>query len=218
MGAFVKQNYGSVGFGVSADEAVEDAYINACSVSLSNDTKGIFTKRRNEIHPWMPTPHMLHLSGIGCLVYENATIRETKSGNEVIVAAADNSMFYYLAELFGTTLSYTDVVCVLRNEIDTFFTNISKDFVPISAMPIIQVQTETDDFALEVVYKTSADMMIGCTDSVIGIKFLGEDVYYTCPIESSKQQIGALHRLLYRTGFVLSDDKLLELPEVELNI
>lgn len=213
MGAFVRQNYGSVGFGVSVDEAVEDAYINACSVSLSNDSKGIFIKRREEIHPWMPTPHMLHLSGIGCLVYENATIREVASGNEVIVAATNNSLFYYLAELFGTRLSYTDVVCVLRDEIDTFFTNISKDFVPIRSMPIIQVQSETDDFALDVIYRTSADITIGCTESVIGIKFLGEDVYYTCPIESTLQQVGALHRLLYRTGFVLTDEGLQELPE-----
>lgn len=213
MGAFVKQQYGSVGFGISAEEAVEDAYINACSTSLDNDTRGIFKSRRQEMHPWMPTPHMLHISGVGCLVYENAVIRETKSNNSLIVAATNNSIFYYLAELFGDRLSYTDIVCVLRNELDTFFTNISKDFITISSMPIIQVQAENDDFLLDVIYRTSKDVMIGCTDSMMGIKFLGEDVYYTCPIESPVQQIGALHRLFYRTGFALVGDELLELPD-----
>ncbi len=215
MGAFIRQKYNSIGFGVSVDEALEDAYINACSVSLSNDVNGLFTKRRKEIHPWMPTPHMLHLSGIGCLVYDSATIKEMNSGNEVIVAATNNSIFYYLAELFGNVLSYTDIICVLREELDIFFTNISTDFIPISAMPVIQVQSETDDFSLDVLYKTSLDFMIGCTESMIGVKYLGEDVYYTCPIESTLQQIGALHRLLYRTGFVYSNNELLELKEFE---
>lgn len=214
MGAFVRQRYNSIGFGISPEEALEDAYINACSANIASDTTGVFNRRRSEIHPWMPTKYMLHLSDIGCLVYENARIREVKSGKEVIMAATDNSMFYYLAELFENRLSYTDIVCVLREEIDTFFTNISKDFIPIKNMPIIQVQTENDEFALDVIYRTSLDFTIGCTEDMIGIKYVGEDVYYTCPIVSPKQQIGALHRLLYRTGFAFVDDVLLELPEV----
>lgn len=211
MATFIRQSYGSIGFGVSEEEALEDAYINACSVSLSNDLKEMFKKRRESINPWMPTSNMLHLSGIGCLVYSDNVIKEISSGNEIEIDETNNMIFYYLSMLFGDRLSYTDIICVLREEIDIFFTRIKSSFIPIRDMPMIQVTNETNDFYLDVMYRTSEDFIIGCTETMIGIKFLGEDAYYTCPINSISQQKGALYRLLYRTGYVLIGNRLLEI-------
>ena len=71
MASYVKQDKHSIGFGLTDNEASADVYVNSCMTSLSNDTKNLFTKRREDIRPWMPKSNMLHLSGIGCLLYDN---------------------------------------------------------------------------------------------------------------------------------------------------
>lgn len=211
MLAFMKMSYDSVGYGITESEAAEDAYINSCTRSLSNDTEMRFKDRRDELHPWMPLPNMLHISGVGCLVYENKQIRETASGNRVAVASTGGSIFRYLANLFGRKLSYTDIVCVLREEIDTFFLNISKEFIPIKDMQIISTQSESYNFAPKALYKTNSNFIIGCDVGYVGIRYQGESNYYVCSVTSQVEQINALYRLLYRTGSVLIGDRVVRL-------
>jgi len=205
MPNFIKQLGSSIGFGLTRVEAEEDAYINSCIISLSNDTEQIFKQRREQLKPWMPTPVMVHISGVGCLSYEDGIIAETNSGNRVVVASTGTSIFYYLSELFGKHLSYTDIVCVLREEFDTFFQNISEDFITIQNMDIIQCQQETISFVPTTMYNTSCGFVIGCSDNAIGIKFQGEDSYYISQVEDVNEQIFALHRLMYRTGTSLRE-------------
>lgn len=211
MPAFIKQTNTSIGFGVTREEAENDAYINACTVDLSNDKEKRFISRRTELHPWMPLSNMLHISGVGCLVYENRKIRETASGKTIVVAATGNAIFRYMSILFGERLSYTDIVCVLREEIDTFFANISNEFVPIGQMPIIQTQRESAGFIPNVLYKTNAGFVIGCVNNYVGIRHIGEDCFYVTEVNKSVEQLDAIYRLLYRTGKVLVDDEVREL-------
>lgn len=211
MPAFIKTTKTSVGFGISSDEANEDAYINACTISLANDVENKFRKRREELHPWMPLPNVLHISGIGCLVYENKKITETASGTTVIVASTGISVFQYLSILFERRLKYTDIVCTVRAEFDTFFTNISDEFMTIKDMPLIQTQRESADFEPRVLYGTDSGITIGCTDGYAGIKYSGEDCYYVCPINKVSDQMHAIHRLLYRTGSIIIGDRIEEL-------
>lgn len=211
MPVFIKQTASSVGFGITQAEATEDAYNNACMISLSNDSKNKFAERRKALHPWMPLPTMLHISGVGCLYYKDMKITETATNKSVIVAATGTSIFQYLSLLFTNRLTYTDIICVLREEIDTFFQNISEEFIPISSLPIIQTQKETADFIPEAVYSTSYNFVIGCASDKIGIKYSGEDCYYVIQVNSSSEQMDALYRLLYRTGYVLVEDKVIEL-------
>lgn len=206
MSMFVERRGASVGFGVSAEEAIRDTYINSCTQSLCNDVNNEFTARRKLLSPWMPSANMLHISGVGCLIYKDMMITEVASGNQVYVAATNNSIFYYLSVLFNTKLSYTDIVCVLREELDIFFQNISDSFVPIGDIPPIQVLKESQDFKPNVVYNTDSNFMIGCADGAIGIKHLGEDCFYVCRIKDKTEQLPALHYLLYRTGYVISAD------------
>lgn len=206
MPAFIKQTNSAIGFGLSKEEAENDAYINSCIIGLSNDKEQRFIKRREELHPWMPLPNVLHISGVGCLVYENRKIKETASGKTIVVAATGNAIFQYIALLFGRKLSYTDIVCVLREELDTFFLNISNEFVPIRDMPIIQTQRESADFIPTVLYRTNAGFIIGCVDNYIGIKYIGEDCFYVMSVSKVSEQVDALYRLLYRTGKILIDD------------
>lgn len=214
MPSYVKQSKHSIGFGLSNEEATADAYVNGCMTSLADDTKGIFIDRRESIRPWMPKSNMLHLSGIGCLLYDNMKITETNTGKQVLVAATGDSIFYYLSELFGNKLSYSDIVCVLREELDTFFMNISDEFVLIEDMPLIQVQQESINFRPTVLYTTKFNFSIGCSETMVGVKWHGEDCYYTAQIDNSTQQITALYRLLYRSGYTIVGDRLLELDEI----
>lgn len=211
MLAFMKMAYDSVGYGITEEEATEDAYINSCTRSLNNDVEMRFKNRREELHPWMPLPNMLHISSVGCLVYENKQILETASGNRLVVASTGGSIFRYLANLFGRRLTYTDIVCVLREEIDTFFLNISKEFTPIKDMQIISTQSESYNFSPRALYKTNSNFTIGCDVGYVGIRYQGETNYYVCGVESQAEQINALYRLLYRTGNVLIGDKVVRL-------
>lgn len=213
MPGYIKQSKHSIGFGLTQEEATIDAYVGSCIPTLLSDTDGRFTERRKELCPWMPTSSMLHISGVGCLVYDDGKITETRSGKQVIVAATGDSIFYYLSTLFGGRLSYTDIVCVLREEIDTFFQNISKDFVSIESMPIIQVQQESVNYKPTVIYTTSFNFVVGCSENIVGLKWHGEDSYYTCNVDNSTQQITTLYRLLYRSGYTIVEDELVELNE-----
>lgn len=211
MPVFIEQKQTAIGFGISRAEAKEDLYNNACMVTLANDTKGVFAKRREELHPWMPLPNMLHISGVGCLLYEDMKITETSTNKTIVVAATGASIFRYLSVLFEDKLSYTDIICVLREEIDTFFLNISEEFTPISSLQVIQVQKESDDFIPSAIYSTSYNFVIGCVEDAIGIKYSGEDCYYVAQVNKSSEQIDSLYRLLYRTGYILVNDKVVEL-------
>lgn len=213
MSNCIAQTKNSIGFGLSYEEATADAYVNSCMVSLQNDKDGIFTKRRKEISPWMPKANMLHLSGIGCLIYEEMKITETGTGKQVLVATTGDSIFFYLAELFGDKLSYSDIVCVIREEIDAFFTNISNEFILIEDMSLIQVQQESVNFKPDVLYTTEFNFAIGCSEDTIGLKWQGEDCYYTAHIDNTTQQITELYRLLYRSGYIVINGTLKELIE-----
>lgn len=214
MASYVKQDKHSIGFGLTDKEASADVYVNSCMTSLSNDTKNLFTKRREDIRPWMPKSNMLHLSGIGCLLYDNMKITETGTGKQVLVAATGDSIFYYLSELFGSKLSYSDIVCVLREEIDMFFRNISDEFVLIEEMPLIQVQQESVNFKPSVLYTTKFNFAIGCSEKEVGLRWHGEDCYYISQVDNSMQQITALYRLLYRSGYTIVNNELVELDEI----
>ena len=136
--------------------------------------------------------------------------RAMKLGRRQYQAALSKGEHPYLPVL-DDILSYTDIVCVLREEIDTFFTNISNEFVPIGQMPIIQTQRESAGFIPNVLYKTNAGFVIGCVNNYVGIRHIGEDCFYVTEVNKSVEQLDAIYRLLYRTGKVLVDDEVREL-------
>ena len=210
MPIHIKQLENSIGFGVTPEDAEVDAYINMCKVSLSNDFKSKYSKKREETHPWLPKPTMLHISGVGCLWYHDTKITETKSSKSLVVSHTGPSIFTYLSELFGSALSYTDIVCTYREEIDAFFMNISKDFIPVKNMPIVQILRESDSFIPEVVYSTRFGFSIGITDNEVGIRFLGEDCYYLIPVASTEFQMDAVYYLLSRAGYALQEGRLID--------
>lgn len=185
---------GAVGFGITEEEARRDLYINLCRNDLSNDVTGEFKARREQLMPWQPLPNMLHISGIGCLIYEDYELRNTKNNKRIIISQYDKSIYYYMTYLFEDELSYTDIAVVIRPELDSLFNYISKDFVLIRDMPDIRTLGEQNGFEPYIIYKFDNGVQIGVDNGCIGIRLEGDELYHAIEIED---RIGYVHLLVY---------------------
>lgn len=206
MRNFIEVSDGFVGFGATREEAIEDCYIAKCIASLSNDTEEKFTKRREELHPWLPMSNLLHISGVGCLMYKDYRIIETKSGRSVSLLRKDGSIFYYMSQLFQDSLSFTDIAVVLRPEIEQFFKNISEEFASIKEYPQIQLLNNDNGFKPIVIYNTSDGIIIGNAGSQIGIKFVGDSHYYVTDVDSNFVTMDMLSYVGLKLGVIFTEE------------
>lgn len=94
--------------------------------------------------PWSPVADMLHISYVGCLMYNKPMLTNTANGKSVLVNKYGKSMYYYIMKLYGSALSYEDIVVVLRKQLDSFFTGITKAIAPLSQYETIQLCTDEE--------------------------------------------------------------------------
>lgn len=203
------QNYittrdGCIGFGADRDSAERDLYYNLCKKDIGYDEIGEFQKRRKELHPWNPQKNMLHLTGVGCLVYEGYMLKETKSGREVEIAVCGPSIYYYLGYLLEDTLSYTDICIAAKREINILFKNMGRDFVMLEDMPDIKVLGESNGFVPKVEYKLSQGFVIGIADDFVGIRRDSEEMFHAVEITKYQPYINLLSYVGYRVGVVFT--------------
>lgn len=191
---------GQIGFGVTEEEAQNDWYINKCRENLEYDTKNEFKSKRALYKPWFPQKSMLHISTIGCLIYEKGKLWNTKDKSTVTIDATGYNIYYYLSRTFGNRLSYSDIFVVLQKEISKFFRSISLEFIPLIEYPIIKISARGAAFNPEVVYALNSGLFIGYGNQFIGLKFLGEEQYYLVELKDRKDMIGILSYLGYRLG------------------
>ena len=57
-----------VGFGLTQSDAMKDLQFN---LERSGKLSASRLERRKEIHAWLPKPHLLHVKGIGAMLYDN---------------------------------------------------------------------------------------------------------------------------------------------------
>lgn len=189
---------GQIGFGVTQEEAVSDWYINRCRDNLEYDTENKFKSKREIYKPWFPQSNMLHISTVGCLIYKEGKLWNTKSKQSIAVDTTGYNIYYYLYNIIGNNLSYSDIFVTLHKEISEFFKNISNEFVPLKQYPIIKISERGVNFNPEVIYSLNSEIFIGYDRHYIGLKFLGEDFYYIVELEDKKDTLGILCYLSYR--------------------
>ena len=207
MSHFVTRN-NMIGFGSTKEEAENDWYNNNCRQSLSNDVNGIFTNDRDKLSPWLPKDNMLHISTVGCLMYDknSNTITECVTNKSMQVISKGPTVFYYLAHLFGSKLSYTDITVVCREEIDQFFANISSEFTPIKDIPFIKPVNGDYAFDPDIVYSTDAGIVLGVSDSMIGIKDISEAEFFSVDIENGRYIVELFSYIGYYMDVIISND------------
>lgn len=193
---------GEIGFGFTSESAELDLKINQLRHDITKDSEGVYLKRRKELSPWMPTNNILHISGVGCLVYEGLTLTEVKSGRSVTISRKAGLIFYYLGKLFGNLLSYTDIMVVLRPELDRLFQNISTEFTKLENFPYVMLKNAFNGFKPNVTYTLDTGHVIGVDDDMVGIKVLGEDMYHVADIDDAPI-ITTLAYIGYKLGLII---------------
>ena len=206
MKVYVEIGNGQVGFGASKEEALQDLNINLCRESIENDTTGEFLERREELFAWLPKPYMLHINGMGCIAYSNGVLTNTKTGKSIKVDQFGNTIYYYIANIFGNEISYTDITVSLQKEFDTLFQAISPEFTRIRDMPYIRLSDEDNGFVPIVTYVTDNNVIIGVADKEIGMKLLGDEMYHTVELDSNNAYVPMLSYIGYKIGVVFSDE------------
>lgn len=194
---------GELGFGLTRELAERDLQLNKLRHDITLDTTGEFLKRREQLSPWLPKPNMLHMNEIGCLVYENGILYNTKTGIRLNVTRKGNAVFYYLAKLVGTDLSYTDIIVSARPELDRFFQNISPEFKPIEKAPYIMLKNKDNGFIPDVTYVMDSGYAIGIHGDIVGLKAVGDSMYYVTENEYDDPAIMILSYLGYRLDVVI---------------
>lgn len=204
MRNFIVTDAGFLGFGATKEEAQEDVYLNKCVADLRNDDKGLFKERRAQLKPWLPQSNMIHIAGVGCLVYEHGKITNTKTGKIVDVLQYRHSIYQYLINLVGERLSYTDIAIVIRPELDEFFKNISPNFVSIKDMPVIKLLGSINGFEPDVVYILDCDIVVGFTDTMVGIKVVGDELFHVAEIPDGLYMMPLLAYIGCRMGYIFN--------------
>ena len=197
---------GQVGFGNTKEEAEYDLYVNKCRQSLSNDKDKLFTKRREELKPWLPKENMLHITSVGCLVYDNGKLYNSKTGKSVVITQYDKAIYYYVACLLGDDLSYTDITVVLRPEIDKLFSTISDRFRLIKDMPTIKRMSGINGFEPNIVYTLNCGILVGITDDLVGAKVIGDEMFNVVEREGSLATIPLLSYVGYKIGYIFDEE------------
>lgn len=205
MKNFIEVSNGQVGFGVTREAAKRDLLINKCRQDINEDLTGEFRERRKELHPWLPKDNMLHINGLGCLVYNNYKLTNTKTGKTIPVTQAGKTIYYYMANMFRNELSYTDVTVVLRPELDKLFGNISNEFTLIKDMPYIKLSNRDNGFSPNVVYTTKDGVIIGVGDKEIGMKYIGDDMYHVVELDNNFVYIPILSYIGYKMNIIFTD-------------
>ncbi len=203
---------GQIGFGESVEEAQEDLYDNLCRVSLANDTMGKFKKRREELKPWFPVENMLCIRGVGCLQCEGDILYENKTGKAVYLNSDNNSVYYYLTKLFGSTLTYTDISIVLRPEIDKLFSIASNRMLKLSEQPCIHLN---DSFKPKTVYTFTNELQIGISKEIVGIRYKEGRPYYSLELNRDMNCFAALFCISRKMGLILTEEGLFYGKEIE---
>lgn len=198
-------NNGCPGFGISEEEAINDAYVNKCRCNLDMDIDSRFKLRKQELSAWCPTSDLLHISGVGCVQVVNGMLKDLRSGR-VIRLNPKGNIFYYCLHLFGRLLSYTDILCVLAKSLEDFIDKFSNDYVHVINLPVIQVVRVTEDFSPSVTYTLNNDYIIGTFRESLGIKMVDDEAYYVLHEVMNEEIRFMLPYLGYRVGCVIEED------------
>ena len=203
---FYVTNGDTIGFGETNELAEEDLYINACRKDIANDTKQVFVSRREELMPWRPKANMLHLNGCGCLVYENNRLTNTKTDKSITIRSSKDNIFYYIAELFGNSLSYEDIVIVLQKDFDDFFRAVIPGVRLIRDMPIIRVADSSLGFRPECTYTFGTGVIIGIASDMVGVKRMGDDMFYILDQSDYSSTITDCAYICYKLGVLFTKE------------
>lgn len=124
-----------VGLGLTQSEAME-------SMSFYVERSGKLTAarlaRKKEIHAWLPKPNLLHVKGIGAILYRGNTFLNLRTNREVTVSNKSMSHYLSLFNAFDGYISFEDFTITIADEVNEFLRNVLGVTVKLSEFPYIK--------------------------------------------------------------------------------
>lgn len=131
---------GVTGFGLTRSEANSDLEINLFKQGMCQMPVDAL-QQKQELQPWFPRAGMLHISRVGCIYTTGQNfLVETTTAGKVQLTESKYSMYLLLAQLFGGRVSYRHINVVLKEEINSFFKVLGRDYVMLEEFPQIVVE------------------------------------------------------------------------------
>lgn len=145
-----------VGFGLTQSDAMKDLQFN---LERSGKLSASRLERRKEIHAWLPKPNLLHVKGIGAILYDNNFFINLQTQRKVRARIKPLSHYLCLFSAFDGKLSYEDFTITISPEVNKFLGNISDKFLQLCDFPYIK---PVEDFKIKNYHRTVIPDMAVC--------------------------------------------------------
>lgn len=145
-----------VGFGLTQSDAMKDLQFN---IERSGKFSASRLKRREEIHAWLPKPNLIHVTGVGSILYDDNFFINLQTGRKVRARIKPLSHYLCLFSAFDGKLSYEDFTITISPEVNKFLGNISDKFLQLCDFPYIK---PVEEFKIKNYHKTIIPNMSIC--------------------------------------------------------
>ena len=123
------------GFGPTPEEALQ-------AMHFKLERRGRLTpereERRKELHAWLPRKNMLHIQGVGAVIYEDGWLYNLRTDKRKRMRNTPLSQYRYLYNILDGEISYEDFTLTIGPEVNQFVKNISETFLTLNDFPYIQ--------------------------------------------------------------------------------
>lgn len=165
-----------IGFGLNPKDQITDWNINKlCKLSVAElpmEYRLIYSRQS----PWMPYDNMLQITGIDCIQYKCPMLVSHKTRKRVVVNKFGRTIYLYLMDLLGDSVTYEQIRIVLHNVIETLFHNISTNFIKLDEYNSVFVCDK--DIFIDAECHEYEDYVIAIKDDLVGLLLNNKDAYY----------------------------------------
>lgn len=135
MNVIIDRETRIAGLGLTTEEAMESMRF---YVERSGKLSTVRLERRKEIHPWLPRPNLLHVKGVGAILYRGNSFVNLKTGTEVMVVNKPMAHYLCLYSAFDGEISFEDFTITIAKEVNEFLSNVSGTYLSLNDFPYIK--------------------------------------------------------------------------------
>lgn len=130
-----------VGLGLTPEEAMSDMLF---YVERSGRLSTEHLKRKKEIHTWIPNRQLIHVKGVGAVLYNGGVFENLRTGRRVALINKPLSHYLGLYNAFDGLLSFEDFTLTLGAEVDRYLSGIYGGVGTVRDFPYIKPVEKLD--------------------------------------------------------------------------
>lgn len=166
MKATLDRETGIVGLGITLEEAMASMRF---YIERSGRISAEREIRRKDIHAWLPRPYMLHVKGVGAILYEDNYFKNMKTGRKVRVQIKPLAHYLCLYSAFDGELSFEDFTLTIAPEVNQFLKNISDKFLTLNDFPYIKPVESLDIMHYHATVVSNLSIIETTSDTIVAV-------------------------------------------------